>query len=191
MNRHERAYRRLLALYPATFRSDYADEMARLFSDQLLEATTAHGRWAVAGLWLRTTADLIATAPGTHIHKEAPVTQPVDLPPSGTLSSQAPALDQSVRVLIGLLPLWILLFFVLAAPAFTEPLFNTPPTVLGAPAGLVVIGVALALMLLGIQIMRRGSDALAVAAFALCTVPSIVLIVFGPAAMLMVLNLAL
>ena len=190
MTRHERLYRRLLDLYPAEFRSDYADEMARLFSDQLLDARATRGNWAVAELWLTTTVDLIATAPGIHIRKEGHVTQPVDMPPTGTLSSPGPIVSQGPRVLIGLVPLWILLYFIIAAPGFVEPLFTAPPAVLGAPAGLVILGVALALMLLGVQIMRRAPIGLALAAFLLCTVPSIVMIVFGPATTLIVLNLA-
>lgn len=38
MNRHVRVFRGLLRAYPDAFRSDYGDEMTRLFADQVRDA---------------------------------------------------------------------------------------------------------------------------------------------------------
>jgi hypothetical protein len=55
-------YRRLLALYPRDFRARYADEMARLFADQLRDAAASGRPAAEVRTWLRALADLAVTA---------------------------------------------------------------------------------------------------------------------------------
>ena len=54
-SRHESLYRSLLALYPRSFRSDYAEPMAQLFGDRLRE----RGR----RVWLEAAPDLVRTLP--------------------------------------------------------------------------------------------------------------------------------
>jgi hypothetical protein len=53
--RHRAAYRALLALYPRSFRHDYAEPMAQLFGDRLHD----RGRRA----WLEVAPDLVRTVP--------------------------------------------------------------------------------------------------------------------------------
>jgi len=55
-----RLYRRLLALYPAGFRENYAGPLEREFRDELQEAT---GAGALARLWLRMAVDLATSVP--------------------------------------------------------------------------------------------------------------------------------
>ena len=53
-------YRRLLRLYPAGFRENYAGAMEREFRDELAESS---GPFALAGLWIRLLADLAISIP--------------------------------------------------------------------------------------------------------------------------------
>lgn len=53
VTRAERAFARLLALFPPAFRDRFGDDMRELFRDQLRDARR-RGRMAVARLWLRT-----------------------------------------------------------------------------------------------------------------------------------------
>ena len=75
-----RAYRALLRLYPAAFRTRFADEMVQLFEDQLRDA-----RGAPAGAlttWLRTLGDLAVTAASEHTRRDRIVANSLALPPS-------------------------------------------------------------------------------------------------------------
>jgi putative ABC transport system permease protein len=73
-SRSERAYRRLLALFPLAFRVEYREEMAELFRLQHRDAAgtgtpapPARGRGRrLLALWLRALADLVRTAPREH-----------------------------------------------------------------------------------------------------------------------------
>jgi putative ABC transport system permease protein len=56
-------FRALLRLYPAAFRTDYADEMWRVFSQRRRDAGGAR---AALALWLATIADTLVTAAQTH-----------------------------------------------------------------------------------------------------------------------------
>jgi hypothetical protein len=55
-----RLYRRLLRIYPASFRDEYAGELERQFGDELADAA---GPVARAALWLRLLVDLALTIP--------------------------------------------------------------------------------------------------------------------------------
>jgi hypothetical protein len=191
MSSHDRAYRALLRLYPATFRDDYGEEMARLFGEQLRDARTANGRQAVAGLWARAIADVLVTAPRQHLRKEHRVPEPI---PAGTPAAVVPVRPASrfgPRVLLGLVPLWVLIIFALAAPGFMDPLFANPPSVAGLPAGVFIVALAMALMLAGVWLLRRpASDLTILLVFLVFIVPALALILVGPAIILVVTNLA-
>ena len=62
-----RLYERLLGLYPARYRREYGPLMAQLFRDLLRDTRQQGGGWAVAGLWLRVTAELGVTAGREHV----------------------------------------------------------------------------------------------------------------------------
>lgn len=191
MIRHARAYRALLRVYPARFRDDYGEEMARLFGEQVRDARAGGGRTAVAGLWARTIADVLETAPGHHLRKEHHVPEPI---PAGTSAAGVPlrtAPRHGPRILIGLMPLWVLLIFALAAPGYLDPMFANPPAIAGLPTGVFVLGFAIALMAAGVWLLRRsGSDAGALLAFLAFTLPGTLLILLGPAVILIIVNLA-
>ena len=57
----ERLYRRLLALYPSEFRSEYGDEMSRLFADRSRDEPLPR-------LAIQVLADLAQTAPKEHFN---------------------------------------------------------------------------------------------------------------------------
>ena len=60
----DRAFSWLLWLYPREFRGDFGDEMRADFLDQRQDA---HGRAAMAGLWVRTILGVLAHAPREHL----------------------------------------------------------------------------------------------------------------------------
>ena len=85
--------------------------------------------------------------------------------------------------------LWAVL--VLVAPGFMDPVFMNPPGIVGLPAGIVVAAVALLIALLAaVIIWRTRSTFVAVAAVVALTVPSITVILFEPAIILIIQNLA-
>jgi hypothetical protein len=191
VSRHERVYRRLLRLYPERFRSAYADEMTRLFADQLRDAKASHEPFAVAGLWIRCIVDLVATAPGHHIRREQTVPQTVDAAPAAIPASHQRAGNRALRVLIGFLPLWVLLFLLVAAPNFMAPMFANPPEVYGLPAGVVILAIALTVMAIGVAILgRTSSPKAAIVTVVGFTAPSLILLVMAPAMILAIVNLS-
>lgn len=66
--RAARIYRALLRLYPADYRREYAAPMAQLFRDLCRDAYRQHGRVGLARLWRRVLADTVVTAAIEHIH---------------------------------------------------------------------------------------------------------------------------
>jgi hypothetical protein len=189
VTRHERIYGRLLRLYPRAFRAEYGAEMARLFGDQLRDAQSSGQPRALASLWLRSIVDLIVTAPRHHLAKEHLVPQPVDAPSASLAADRIP--DQRLRVLLGLLPLWIILVLVVAAPGFMDPIFSKPPEAFGLPGGVVFLGCALAVMAVGVVVLwRTTSRAAAILALACLTLPAVVLSVLAPAIVLILMNLS-
>lgn len=65
---HERAFRMLLRMYPRRFRELYGEEMTSFFLARLARARERDDAraLAIARLWMRTIADLTATAAGEH-----------------------------------------------------------------------------------------------------------------------------
>ena len=190
MTRHERVYRRLLAVYPSTFRERYEEEMVTLFADQLRDAHASTATAGLAGLWLRSLGDVVSTAPGQHLRKEELVPRPLD--PGAVVLLGRPANGGLSRTgyAVALVPLWSFAFLRLVAPGFMEPLFLNPPAILGLPAGMVCTFVAGLLMALSVLAMRWArSPAGRTAAFLLLTIPSLIIVVFAPAVILIVLNL--
>lgn len=57
-----RLYRLLLWLYPARFRQDYGEELARVFEDILITEHTTSKRLLFTKFWLHSAFDLIKTA---------------------------------------------------------------------------------------------------------------------------------
>ena len=62
-DRSTRAFRALLALYPAAFRDEYGRELALVFVDRYRDAA---GPWDRARLWLEATAGILVQAPKEH-----------------------------------------------------------------------------------------------------------------------------
>ena len=95
------------------------------------------------------------------------------------------------RVMLGLMPIWLLLFLSIATPGFMDPLFANPPELVGLPLGVFVIVASVGLTLMGLILLRRTeSDLVVVMTFLLFTIPATLLLVLGPAAILLVMNAA-
>lgn len=79
---HVRVYRWLLRLYPASFRTRFADEMVLLFGDQLRDARRERAMAGMMTTWTRTLGDLIVTATAEHIQGDGTVARSLAVPPS-------------------------------------------------------------------------------------------------------------
>lgn len=91
-----------------------------------------------------------------------------------------------LRVLVGLLPLWILVLL-MAVPASRDAIGANPPSVAGLPAGIVLVAAALVVMAIGVEVLRRTSSTTAtVLALAFLTIPSALLMVVAPTLILIV-----
>lgn len=63
----ERLYRRLLVVYPATFRRQYGSQMIQVFLDCCRAAYQKSRSWGVLRLWMPTLDDLLTNAIAEHI----------------------------------------------------------------------------------------------------------------------------
>ena len=88
-------------------------------------------------------------------------------------------------------PLWVLIVASLASPTFSQPMFAKPPEILGIPLGFVMNAVAIMWMLIGVVLIwdarSRLVEALVLFWF---TIPATFLVVFSPALILIMQNLA-
>ena len=189
MNRHDRAFRRLIRLYPASFRDHYEEQMTGLFADQVRDAQASDAPLALTRLWAHTLVDLVSTAPRQHLREEAPVLQPVESASVPATAPRSPLLR--VVAVIASVPviLWVALWFV--APGFMEPVLMNPPAVLGLPAGVVLMAFAGGMALFGWLVARRAPTlGIGLGALAFLSIPALLLIVMAPALILFVVEAA-
>jgi hypothetical protein len=66
LSRSDRAYRALLALYPARYRREYGSAMAQLFHDLCRDAYRVGGEMALARAWFRVLPDAGRSAAAEH-----------------------------------------------------------------------------------------------------------------------------
>jgi len=188
VSRHGRVYRRLLRFYPATFRRTYADEMARLFEDQVRDARNVGGSAAVVWLWARTATDLAATAVVARLRDAQRVRQPAG--PMAPDHRPVPVPPARARVVVALTPIWMLLALLVLRPGFFDPIFDNPPGIAGMPAGALIMAVGLVWGLIGARLMRsRRSDAGALLTLLAFATPATFAVILGPALILIVQNL--
>lgn len=62
-----RIYRRMMWLYPASFREEYGRDIVHNFRDCCRDAVREGGGFLIAGLWLHAVLDLITTAVKEHV----------------------------------------------------------------------------------------------------------------------------
>lgn len=189
MSRHARVYRRLLDLYPAAFRDEYADEMTRIFEDQLRDARTAGGVAAIVRLWARSAVDVLVTAPGHHVRREERVPRPIG-PPGVELDEPHTRSSALSRVLVGLVPVWLQLVIAIASPKFSASVFDNPPGIAGLPAGVLLLALAMVWTLIGAVVLhKRRSTAGVIGALLVFVAPATLVVLFGPALVLIIQNL--
>lgn len=88
---------------------------------------------------------------------------------------------------MGLLPLWILLIELIASPRSMDVLGASPPAMAGLPAGILMVGAALAVMAIGVVARRRASSTQStLLAFLGLTVPAAAVVAVAPALIVMV-----
>jgi hypothetical protein len=189
VNRQVRLYRHLLRIYPSAFRDEYEAEMTRLFADQLAEARSFGRPIAVALLWVRSTVDVLSTAPGQHMGRERQMAKTVDGPVVEIDAERR--VSRIPRVALGLLPLWLFLAHRTAVPAAKDPFFFKPPEVLGLPMGVIALALAFGLMVAGLAVLLRArSRRVAIIGFVLTTVPATALVVLTPSVIVELVRLA-
>jgi hypothetical protein len=189
LSRHARLYRGLLHLYPANFRREYADEMTRLFEDQLRDARLAGGIAAIVRVWAHSTLDVLVTAPVQHIRREERVPRPVG--PTGVGMEEPPTRSSALpRVLVGLVPIWLQLAIAIAAPRFSDPVFDNPPGIAGLPAGVLLLSLAMVWTAIGaVVLLKPRSTAGVIGALVIFVAPASLVVLFGPALILILQNI--
>jgi hypothetical protein len=112
----ERLYAGLLWLYPGEFRRRYADEMVRLFADQLRDARATGRPGVTAATWLRSLIDLVANAIGEHLRKDRAMAQ--------SLATFEPTRTMRLLGLFGILGAGLLLWAFVSFNPFADPTVN-------------------------------------------------------------------
>jgi hypothetical protein len=112
----ERVYAGLLRLYPGEFRRRYADEMVRLFGDQLRDARERRRPGGMAATWLRSLIDLVANAIGEHVRKDRTMAQ--------SLATFEPTRTMRLLGFFGILGAGLLLWAFVSFNPFGDPRVN-------------------------------------------------------------------
>jgi hypothetical protein len=187
-SRHVRAYSALLRLYPRSFTATYRREMTILFAQQLQDVRSSEGTAGVLRLWLRSLADVVATAPIEHVEKDVFVPAPVarlDEPRRGRGRS-----SRNFATLAVLLPVWLFLALTALEPHFMDPMFQKPPEVLGLPLGTIMIGVSMIWAAIGAGLMRATTgEWTRLLIVLLFIIPAVLSVMLGPAVILIMQNL--
>jgi len=113
----ERLYAGLLRLYPGDFRRRYADEMVRLFGDQLRDARAKGRPGGTAATWFRTLADLVSSAIGEHLRKDRTMAQ--------SLATFEPTRSMRLLGLFGVIGAVLLLWAFISFNPFVDPRVNS------------------------------------------------------------------
>jgi hypothetical protein len=189
MNRHERIYRRLLRLYPADFRARYGNEMVSLFREQLRDARSSGERSQIASMWARCLVDLVVTIPKQHFERERQVAHVVEGSPVALVQARPRSPIRTRRVLLSLLPLWVVLVRSIVAPGANEPLFANPPAMFGLPLGFPLLALALSVMAMGVAVTARATSmSSTIFTFAFLTAPATAFAALGPAIILLIIS---
>jgi hypothetical protein len=189
MNRHERIYRRLLRLYPADFRARYGNEMVSLFREQLRDARSSGERSQIASMWARCLVDLVVTIPKQHFERERQVAHVVEGSPVALVQARPRSPIRTRRVLLSLLPLWVVLVRSIVAPGANEPLFANPPAMFGLPLGFPLLALAFSVMAIGFMVTARATSMRStIFTFAFLTAPATAFAALGPAIILLIIS---
>ena len=120
----------------------------------------------------------------------APSPKPAATPPTNGWVAPPPPGGPNRVYLIGLVPLLFFMFLMVAAPQFMSPMFDTTVPSGGISLGIPILIVAGILMLIGMVIMRAVPTCLGIGVgFVAFTIPSLFLIIMGPAFCLIAQNL--
>jgi hypothetical protein len=102
------------------------------------------------------------------------------------------AADQSRRanLVVALSPLIVGLILLLVPARFFDPMFSKPPDILGVPLGFVLLVIAAAWAAIGVAIVWRVRSSIALLlALVLFAAPAMIVVIFGPAIILIMQNL--
>ena len=114
---NERLYGGLLRLYPVEFRRRYADEMVRLFGDQLRDARASRHPGGMATTWFRSLIDLVGNAVGEHLRRDRRMVQ--------SLSTFEPTRSMRLLGLVGMAGGVVLLWAFISLNPFSDRSVNS------------------------------------------------------------------
>lgn len=189
MTGHERIYRHLLRLFPAAFRDRYEEDLVQAFRDQLRLILASDRRSDIVRFWARTGWDLARSAPPEHFRREEPMTRTVEAGSGMVVDQRPPPRLRTGGLVVAFGPVWFALFTAVVARGSVEPLFETGAPVAGISLGLLIVAATVLLTIGGILAVRAArSIAGVVLPLLFLTIPALVLLVLGPALVLIALN---
>ena len=114
------------------------------------------------------------------------------IPPPPAATPVAPTTRSRWPIRIAALtPLWLFLILELADNGFGTPMFSAPPSIVGVPLGVVVGALATGWMLIGLGLVWNARSRLTeLLALLLFTTPATIVLVMGPAMILILQNLS-
>jgi hypothetical protein len=112
-----RLYAGLLWLYPGEFRRRYAEEMVRLFADQLRDARASDRSGGTRAIWIRSLIDLVANAIGEHLRKDRTMAQ--------SLATFEPTRSMRLLGALGLVGAFLLLWAFISFNPFEDRIANS------------------------------------------------------------------
>lgn len=119
------------------------------------------------------------------------VANPDDPAPFRSVATTGRSAEARIGLALTSLPFILIVVLMFLAPGFLDPLFASPPAILGLPAGVVFLFIALAWAVLGILVGRSArSNARILLAMVVFALPASMAIFLGPAAILIIQNLA-
>jgi hypothetical protein len=135
--------------------------------------------------------DLVVTAPTEHLEEEPEaVTHPV-----GSRGRRRIVNPQPLNrgwVVLALSPAWLTLFLLVMAPNFMGAMLLNPPALLGLPAGVVILALALLWSAVGVLFtIGTPSTLVRTMSLVLFTFPALLSVLLGPAFILVILNLTI
>ncbi len=186
IQRSERWYACVLSLYPKAHQAVYKQPMLQLFHDLNREAAQRSGMQGLKKIWRRTALDLLISLPVEYL----------DLIAKGDPMNNRPKL-LNIIILTGI-PLWLGLVILAVNPHFIGKLFEPSAA---QPWGWVMVGAALICCLAAFFVQRKasfmvtpsgaapvGKKALLVSSTLFLVLPAILLVLLGPAVMLVLLR---
>jgi hypothetical protein len=135
----------------------------------------------------RSDPDVVDLMPRTELYGA----EPMDPVSDQTVDATARSSITRAGYVLTSLPFVLAVALNVLAPGFLDPLFASPPSIAGLPAGVVFLFLTIVWAVLGILVARKArSEARIALALVVFTLPAMFAILVGPALILIIQNLA-